>query len=250
MVSVIDAVVFDLDGVLLDSEHLWDLARREVVEAEGGRWADGATAAMQGMSAPEWSGYLHDQLGVGRPSVEITELVLEKLLECYRTELPLVAGGRAAVERLSRQWPLALASSSNRVVIDRVLEWAGMGSFFAATVSSEEVARGKPAPDVYLEAVRRLGTRPSRAAAVEDSANGIRSAAAAGLQVVAVPNRRFPPPEDALALARVTVADLDQLTGDVIDRLGTGAVEGRLDEEEEQSFPASDPHSDWAGPPA
>jgi HAD superfamily hydrolase (TIGR01509 family) len=254
---MIEAVVFDLDGVLLDSEHLWDLARREVVGEAGGVWTDEATAAMQGMSSVEWGGYLHDSLGVGRPVPEIIDGVVAKILDRYREGLPLLPGAVASVERLATRWPLGLASSSNRIVIDQVLEQAGLAGRFRVRVSSEEVARGKPAPDVYLEAVKRLGATPARCAAVEDSANGIRAAAAAGLQVIAVPNPSLPPPANVLALAAMVVDDLDHLTVEVVEGLAAGPagglddrLEGRLDEEEDQSFPASDPHSEWAGPPA
>jgi HAD superfamily hydrolase (TIGR01509 family) len=248
--DVVQAVVFDLDGVVLDSEHLWDEARREVVADTGGRWRPGATADMQGMSSPEWSGYLRGALGVDLPEHRIVALVLERLLARYRHGLPLVPGAVAVVERLARRWPLALASSANREVIDVVLEVSGLASAFSSTVSSEEVARGKPAPDVYLEAARRLGVAPGRCAAVEDAANGIRSALSAGMWVVAVPNHRYPPPADVLARAALVVERLDALTVEALEQLGgtRDAVEARLDEVEDESFPASDPHADWAGP--
>src|ERR671927_1487864 len=122
--------------------------------------------------------------------------------------LPLIPGAREAVASLAGRWPLGLASSANRPIIDLVLELAGIRDSFAATVSSEEVERGKPAPDVYLEAARRLRVGAERCAAIEDSSNGLRSAAAAGMTVVAVPNREFPPAEDALALAHHVVRSL------------------------------------------
>jgi HAD superfamily hydrolase (TIGR01509 family) len=217
---VIEAVVFDLDGVLLDSEELWDRARREVVAQHGGRWHDGATAAMQGMSSVEWAAYLHDTLAVNLPTDEIVDLVVDDLLDRYRARLPLLPGAIDAVRRVGPRWPLGLASSSNRVVIDAVLRMAKLDGAFAATVSSEEVPNGKPAPDVYFEAARRLHQDPRSCAAVEDSTNGIRSALAAGLHVIAVPNRTYPPSEDVLAEAAVVLDGLDELTMDVVDALG------------------------------
>jgi HAD superfamily hydrolase (TIGR01509 family) len=213
---VIRAVVFDLDGVLIDSEELWDRARRQVVHEHGGHWRDGATAAMQGMSSTEWAAYLRDELGTELSAEEIVDLVVRRLLDSYRNGLPLLPGAVDAVRRIGARWPLGLASSANRVVIDAVLAASELADAFAATVSSEEVGRGKPAPDVYIEAVRRLGERADAVAAVEDSANGIRSAAAAGLRVVAVPNRAYPPPDTVLAQASAVVADLDELTVDVV----------------------------------
>jgi HAD superfamily hydrolase (TIGR01509 family) len=217
MSEAIAAVVFDLDGVLVDSESVWDAARREVVARNGGRWQAGATRAMMGMRSPEWSRYLHDQLGVPLESEQINELVVATLLDKYRRRLPLLPGAVAVVRRLADRWPLGLASSSNRPVIDAVLERAGITECFAVTVSSEEVATGKPAPDVYLAATRRLGVDPVDAAAVEDSTNGLRAAAAAGMVVIATPNREYPPEPDALALAALVVESLDELTPDAIE---------------------------------
>lgn len=208
----LEAVCFDLDGVLIDSEQAWDAARRAVVAETGGRWRADATRAMMGMSAPEWSRYLHDELGVPLPPDEINHRVVERLLAGYREGLPLLPGAVDAVRRLAVRWPLGLASSANREVIDAVLAASGLADSFAATVSGEEVARGKPAPDIYLAAVEKLGVAPSRSAAVEDSSNGLRAAAAAGMLVVALPNRVFPPSEDALALAALTLGSLEELT--------------------------------------
>ena len=205
------AVVFDLDGVLVDSEQLWDRARRELVEERGGVWHEDATRAMMGMSSPEWSRYLHDELQVDLEPAEISAAVVAKLEQLYREQLPLLPGARAAVLALAQRWPLGLASSANREVIDLVLELAELEDSFAATVSSEEVPRGKPAPDVYLEAARRLGVAPTDCAAVEDSTNGLRAAAAAGMRIIALPNRTFPPAEDALQLADVVIGSLDEL---------------------------------------
>jgi HAD superfamily hydrolase (TIGR01509 family) len=209
---VIEAVVFDLDGVLLDSEHVWDEARRQLAAERGGRWHERASRDMMGMSSLEWSRYMRDEIGLRDPPEEISAEVVRRLEEIYRRELPLIEGAVEAVERLAACWPLALASSSNRELIDLVLELSGLAPYFRVTVSSEEVARGKPAPDVYLEAARRLGVAPKRCAAVEDSENGIRSARAAGMRVVAIPNPDFPPESDALNLADEALESIAELT--------------------------------------
>jgi HAD superfamily hydrolase (TIGR01509 family) len=167
---------------------------------------------MMGMSSPEWARYMHDVIGLAEPPDEINDEVVRRLLERYAAELPLVAGSVDAVQRLAGSFRLALASSSNRAVIDAVLEQAQLARFFEVTVSSEEVPRGKPAPDVFLEAARRLGVPPERCAAVEDSGNGIRAAHAAGMRVVAIPNRRYPPAEDALELADDVVGSVGEFT--------------------------------------
>jgi HAD superfamily hydrolase (TIGR01509 family) len=213
---VIAAVVFDLDGVLVDSEAAWAKAREQLVRERGGRWHEGAQRAMMGMSSPEWSRYLHEELGVDLPPDEISTEVVCRLDLLYREELPLVPGAREAVERLSR-WPLAVASSSNRPLIDLVLELSGLGGFFESTVSSEEVERGKPAPDVYLEAARRLHAGPRRCVAIEDSHNGILAARAAGMRVLAIPNVEFPPGEDALQAADAVLESLADVRPEVVD---------------------------------
>ena len=214
---MIDGVVFDLDGVLLDSEQVWDETREELVRERGGRWHDQAQRDMMGMSSLEWSSYMHDELGLEHAPEEISAEVVRRLEARYRERLPLLPGAREAVERLAAHWPLALASSSNRELIDLALELMGVEQLFRATVSSEEVARGKPAPDVYLEAARRLGIEPTRAAAIEDSHNGIRSAKAAGMRVVAIPNPHFPPGDEALAEADVVVPGVASLTPAMIE---------------------------------
>ena len=205
---MIEAVVFDLDGVLLASEEVWDEVRARYVRERGGRYDEAAQRAMMGMSAPEWSRYIHEQLGVPDSPQEINAEVVRRMVERYRERLPLIPGARETVEELARRWPLGLASSSNRELIDAVLELSGLAPFFRATVSSEEVARGKPAPDVYLEVARRLGVAPERCVAIEDSHAGIRSAKAAGMRVIAVPNPTYPPDPASLAEADLVVADL------------------------------------------
>jgi len=214
-----EAVVFDLDGVLLDSEQLWNESKEELVRESGGRWREDAPTAMMGMSSREWSRYMRDELGVNMDAEEINRDVVRRMEERYRRHLPLLPGAVKAVRSLRRRWPLALASSANREIIDFALEVAGLAGEFGATVSSEEVQSGKPAPDVYLEAAHRLGVQADRCVAIEDSSNGMRSAAAAGMAVLAVPNEHYPPSADALALAAARVNTLLEVTPELVERL-------------------------------
>ena len=208
--SAVEAVIFDLDGVLIDSEQVWDEVREQLVHERGGRWHAGAQADMMGMSSTEWSRYLHDVIGLADSPEELNAEVVRRMQARYAVHLPLIAGAVEATTRLATLFRLALASSSNRPLIDLVLSGAGL-NLFEVTVSSEEVERGKPAPDVFLEAARRLGLDPARCAAIEDSANGIRSARAAGLRVVAIPNRHYAPPSEALELADAVLPTIDRL---------------------------------------
>jgi len=208
----IAAVVFDMDGVLVDTEHLWDEVREELTAEWGGRYTPEAQRAMMGMSSHEWSRYLHEVVGLREPPDVINGEVVRRMLARYEVDLPVVPGAVQAVRGLAEAgFRLALASSSNRELIDTVLRELGLTELFEVTVSSEEVARGKPAPDVYLEAAERLGLDPARCVAVEDSASGIRSAHAAGMRVIAYPNRHYPPTDDALALADTAVTSVAEV---------------------------------------
>ena len=217
--DAVQAVIFDLDGVLVDSERLWDEVRRSVVAAAGRDWPADATQALQGMSTPEWSAYLTDVVGVpGRPE-DVAATVIDGMVARYRERLPLLPGAIEAVERLSNRWPLGLASSSPRRLIETVLDAAHLTGHFRVTVSTEEVGAGKPSPAVYNEVVRRLRADPSRVIAIEDSSNGLRSASAARVGVIAVPNPTYPPQDDALALADAVVQSLDDITTDLVASL-------------------------------
>jgi HAD superfamily hydrolase (TIGR01509 family) len=208
----IEAVVFDMDGVLVDTEHLWDEVREALTEEWGGRYTPEAQEAMMGMSSPEWSRYLHEVVGLREPPEVINAEVVRRMLERYEMDLPVVPGAVEAVRRLAAAgYRLAVASSSNRELIDGVLRRLQLTSVFDVTVSSEEVARGKPAPDVYLETARRLGVEPARCVAIEDSASGIRAAHSAGMRVIAYPNRHYPPAAEVLGLADVVVDGLAEV---------------------------------------
>jgi HAD superfamily hydrolase (TIGR01509 family) len=204
-------VVFDLDGLLVDSEQVWDDVRETLAKERGGRYDERAQRDMMGMSSPEWSRYMHERIGLAESPDEINRIVVERMLERYRTGPPWVSGALEAVQRMARSFTLGLASSSNRELIDAVLEAGAISQLFHATVSSEEVARGKPAPDVYLEAARRLGADPAECVAIEDSHSGIRSAKAAGMACIAIPNVHYSP-GDAVGEADAVLASIEELT--------------------------------------
>jgi HAD superfamily hydrolase (TIGR01509 family) len=216
---VIKAVVFDLDGVIIDSEEVWEEVRRGYVAGFGKQFLPDTQDRMMGMSTLEWSRHLAEEVGVPRTPAQVADDVLGQMAARYRSDLPLIPGSVDAVRRLGERFTLALASSSSRVLIDQVLATAGLTDAFTVTLSTEEVPRGKPAPDVYLAAADKLGLPPADCAAVEDSSNGLRSAGAAGLAVIAVPHGVYPPAPDALAMASLTVTSIDALTADEVAAL-------------------------------
>jgi HAD superfamily hydrolase (TIGR01509 family) len=218
----IDAVIFDLDGVLVDSEPLWEEVRRRFALAHGGRWDAETPRLMMGMSSGEWAHFMRSRLGVPLPELDIVAGVVDGMAARYREGVPLLPGAVDAVRRLAARWPLGLASSANRPLIDLVLGAAHLDASFATTLSSEEVARGKPAPDVYLEVSRRLGVAPSQCAAIEDSTNGLLAAEAAGMRVIAVPRPGNRPERQALAGADAVIPDLGSLSVEVVDPSLTG----------------------------
>jgi HAD superfamily hydrolase (TIGR01509 family) len=221
----VEAVVFDLDGVIIDSEEAWEEVRRAYAEEHGREFLPDSQERMMGMSTREWSRHLADDVGIGLPPERVATDVLERMAARYRAALPLVPGAVDAVRRLAARFPLALASSSARVLIDQVLESAGLTGAFRTTLSTEEVARGKPFPDVYLEAANRLALPPAACAAVEDSSNGLRSAAAAGMVVIAVPHGVYPPAPDALAAAALVISSIDELTVEAVENVRNGAAQ-------------------------
>jgi HAD superfamily hydrolase (TIGR01509 family) len=210
------AVIFDLDGVLIDSEPIWETARRTFVQEHGGTYAEDATRAVMGMSSPEWAQYLHDALGVALPPAQIESGVVELVAAAYERNVPLFPGAAEAVRRLAQRWELGLASSSSRMLIELVLSLTGLRACFRAVVSSDEAGRGKPAPDVYLQAAQLLGVAPADCAAIEDSTNGIHAAHAAGMRVIAIPNKAFPPGPAAINEADLVLDSIEQLTPEAV----------------------------------
>ncbi|TDB72401.1 HAD family phosphatase [Micromonospora sp. KC723] len=216
----VDAVIFDLDGVIVDSEPVWEEVRRAYVATHGGTWQPDTQRRLMGMSTGEWAGYLSGELGVDRTAEQVAAEVVEEMTRRYARRVPLIDDADAVVRRMADRWPLGLASSSPTRLIAAALAATGLTDVFRVTLSTEETARGKPAPDVWLAVAERLGVDPARCVAIEDSSNGVRSAAAAGMRVVAVPHGAYPLDPDAAALAAVTLPSVDALTPEVVRRLG------------------------------
>lgn len=227
------AVVFDMDGVLVDSEHLWEENWTAYAAKYGVEWTSTDTSTVQGMSTPEWSSYLAERSNTPESHLQVEQAVVDGMITSIEAgEAPLLPGADSMVRDTSARVPIALASSAAREVIDAVLHTHGLTDEFTATVSSAEVARGKPSPDVYTEAAARLGRKGEDCLGVEDSSNGIRAAAAAGLTVIALPNPTYPPKPDALGLAHAVAENNDDvrrkllayLSGELASTSAPGAV--------------------------
>ena len=212
-------IVFDLDGTLIDTEFVWDEIRRTVARDDGVAWPPEATQAMMGMSTPEWSRYLVETVGFKGRAEDTAHRVIDAMANHYRQGIDVLPGAVAAVRRMAGIAPLALVSSSPRRLIDAALTRLELAEAIAVTVSTEEVAAGKPAPDGYLAACEKLGVNPERAIAIEDATNGIRSALAAGMQVIAVPPHFHPPPQPVLDQCAAVLGTLDELTETLITRI-------------------------------
>ena len=196
-----------------------DVVRRGLAEAEGLPWPEGASRAMMGMATQEWSAYLSEVVGLPGTAQDAARRTIDAMAAHHRSGVELLPGAVAAVRRMAAMGAVGLASSSPRVLIDAAVTAMGLDGVFGATLSTEELGAGKPAPDVYLEVCRRLGVPPAGAVAVEDAHNGILSAHAAGLAVVAIPPHFNPPPAETLALADLVLGSLDDLTADLVDGL-------------------------------
>lgn len=213
-----DAVVFDMDGTLTDTEATWDVVRRQLATDAGLAWPDGATQAMMGMSTREWSTFLVEVVGLPVTPERAAQLTVDAMAAHYRTGITVLPGAVEAVRRMAERYPVAIASSSPRTLIDAAVEVLGLADVLAATVSTEEVERGKPAPDGYLRACELLGAHPWRSIAVEDAPNGLLSALAAGMTVIAVPPHFHPPAPELLARTSV-IGALDELTQQLVEGL-------------------------------
>jgi HAD superfamily hydrolase (TIGR01509 family) len=217
----IDTVIFDLDGVIIASEEVWNSVRHDFAEAKGGHWSLVTDQPfVMGVNSMQWAALMRENNGVDLSDKEIYDGIIAGLRERYSHHLPVIPGAFETVAGLAQHYSLGVASSSPLEIIEYALELAGLRQFFGAVVSSDEVPRGKPEPDVYREACTRLGTSPERAAAVEDSASGIQAAFSAGLAVIAIPNPDFPPSAEAVSLADVVLGSIGELNRAVVASLG------------------------------
>lgn len=212
------AVIFDLDGTLIETEPAWDGVRRGLAADAGLPWPEGGTQAMMGMSTPEWAHFLVETVGLPMSDEEAARVTIERMAAHHAAGVTVLPDAVESVMRMADRYRVAVASSSPRVLIDAAVSALGLSGVFEATVSTEEVERGKPAPDGFLRAAELLGVEPGWCLAIEDSTNGVLSALAAGMKVVTVPPAFHPPSSDVLA--RTTVLDtLEGLTVELVEGL-------------------------------
>ena len=217
-------MIFDLDGVLVDSEIWWDEVRLAFARAHDRAWDTEDRAAVMGANSRAWARIMRDRLRLDLQAEDIERAIVDGVVDRYRREgAPLIDGAVDAVRRIAATRPVAVASSAHREVIDAALAATDLGAVFGVVVSSDEVAHGKPAPDVYLAAARRLSVDPVECLVVEDSLNGVRAARAAGMTVVLVPNASVPPAPGTHALADVVLDRLADLDPATIRRAAPGA---------------------------
>ncbi len=209
-----------MDGVLLDSSRTWETVMHALFSDHGKSLHDLDTDAFTGGdNTYQWAAYLRRVVGIPLSETEIIDRVIGEILEDYRGCIPLIPGAGEAVMRMAARFPLGLASSSPREVIAYVLRESDLDRMFSAWVSSDDVACGKPAPDVYLRCCELLGAVPARSVAVEDSRFGIEAAKAAGMKVIAVPNADLPLDLQATALADVVIESISELDPAVTELL-------------------------------
>jgi HAD superfamily hydrolase (TIGR01509 family) len=216
---MIKAVVFDMDGLLVDSEPLWQRARIEACGAERLQWTDADQKHVMGSSTLGWAAYLAERLNHEYPVEEIIDRVLAHMVKYYREDVPLLPGARAVIEQLRGRYPLGLASGSSMRLLQPILETAGWNETFDEVLSTDDLERGKPAPDVYLEITRRMGVPTAHTAIFEDSTNGILSGHRAGVKVIAVPSYYLPPPDDVLQKADLVLHSLSDFTLNLLEQL-------------------------------
>ena len=209
---MIKAVIFDMDGLLVDSEPVWDRARKSMADGAGKAWTADDHKALMGVSTAEWADYMIERLDLDMTPEEVVDEVVGRMIAMYREGVPYLPGAIDAVDLAGARYRTALASGSHPALIEAVMADDAMRGKFEIIVSGDEVARGKPAPDVYLETARRLGLEPEECVCLEDSGNGIRAGSNAGMRVIAVPDARFHPAGDAAAVAHVVLGSLTELT--------------------------------------
>ena len=209
---MISAVVFDMDGLLIDTEPLWFRARSELFQAYGLTWTEADQVKCMGVSTAAWTELMADRLDGRLAPAEITADIVNRMVAYYQAgEVELLPGAQAALELCRSNYPVGLASGSHKRLLAAAVEGMQWQSFFDEILSSDDCATGKPAPDVYLEVMRRLGVQPAETAVIEDATSGILAGYAAGARVIAVPNRHLPPPDEVLSKADVVIDTLESL---------------------------------------
>ena len=217
---MINAVIFDMDGLLVDSEPAWNRARVELLAQHGKTWTEADQLAQAGVHTDVWVSALYEKLGGQLGREQVFEEIVGRMAGYYEGgEVPILPGAEEALSACAGRYRVGLASGSPARLIEACLHGAGWGGFFEGLISSDEVDHGKPAPDVYVELMRRMALDPAATAVIEDSGAGIRSGKAAGARVVAVPNPSTDPGPDVLSLADTRIASLTELMG-ALDRLG------------------------------
>ena len=230
-VAAVEAVVFDMDGVLIESEELWREVREEFAAGIGLAWSAEDQASTMGCNTAAWSRVMVERMQLrerlGMDEEAVAREIIGRMRARYETSLPRREGAIDAVHRAASRYKVALASGSPKALGDFVLGATGLDKVFVATMYGDDVEHGKPAPDIYLRVLADIGVRPANAVGVEDSGNGIRSLAAAGMGIIAAPGPQFPLAPEVLALAGVQIDAMTQFSVELVER--AAAHRGRRD---------------------
>ncbi len=215
----IAAVIFDMDGVIMDSEEYWWEERSALAQQYGAEWLPDDQRHTMGTNTHEWSLYMKQRMGLDMSPEEIGDLMVSRVNARVSAHLPVLPGAVEAARIAASAYPVALASGSATPIINEVLRVTGLDQVFQVVVGGDSVTRGKPDPEIYLLAAAQLGVDPALCLGIEDSVNGLRALKAAGMYAIAVPSHNFPPPDDVLAMADARVASLTEFSLDLIRQI-------------------------------
>lgn len=216
---MIEAIIFDMDGLLIDSEPCWDEARRIMAATAGVAWNKDDHKAVMGVSTNEWVEYMIKRLALDMPAAEVEETIIATMRDLYNERIPFLPGAEQAVTLAAKSYPLGLASGSPQRLIDTVTGSPSLRDKFRVILSGDQFLHGKPAPDIYLAAARALGVKPEHCVCLEDSGNGILAGANAGMKVIAVPDKRFMPSKEKLKRADVILGSLTEFSHETLASL-------------------------------
>ena len=215
----VKALIFDMDGVIVDSEPVWNQSRVEMAAAHGKQWNEADQRAVMGSSTLAWAKVMRERLDLPMSDEAVIDEVRRRMIAHYDQRLPVLPGAVEAVRLAASAYPVALGSGSMSALITYVMHATGLDQILKVVVRGDDIPRGKPEPDIYLEAARQLGVAPADCAGVEDSGHGVMALRAAGMKVIVV-SSPWPLPESVLALTDLRLQSLADFSLELVKTLG------------------------------